>query len=79
MAQAWPGVRVARQAVPSQKKPAWQSACFEQLDAHEPFMQTLGEQLTVGPGTQAPAPLHLLAAVSLSPVHPPGAHSSPTL
>jgi hypothetical protein len=79
MAQAWPGMRWVRQALPSQKKPAWQSVCFAQLDAHEPFMQTFGEQLTVAPGTHAPLPLQVLAALCLSPVQLPGAHSFPCL
>jgi hypothetical protein len=73
--QAVPWARFTVQRLALQWKPAWQLLSIVQLDAQDPPMHMLGLHARVPPGTQVPWPLQRLAAVSIAPLQPPGAHS----
>ena len=74
---AAPSDRLIWQAPLSQKKPGRHSAPVTQREPHELPMHRLGAQLRVVPAWHLAVASQVLAARSVEPLQPPGAHSVP--
>ena len=73
--QLAPCARLTVHLLASQKNPVWHWPSPVQLAPQLAPMHRLGLHDRVAPATQVPLPLQVLAACSVEPVQPPGAHS----